>query len=102
LVGNGSSASAAAYNISDLYSIFSNANIFTAGVIDLLDYASTTKNKTLRAIRGGDKNGSGNISLHSIGWYGTNKLNAISSIYIKPDAGQFEQYSQFSLYGVKG
>jgi len=102
LVGNGSAASAASYAFSDLYSVFNNTSIFTAGVIDLLDYASTSKLKTIRALRGVDANGSGNVSLHSIGWNGTNGLNAINQIYIKPDTGNFTQYSSFALYGIKG
>ena len=101
LVGNGSSASAASYAFSDLYSVFSNTSVFTAGVIDILDYASTNKLKTTRALRGVDANGSGNVSFHSIGWNGTNGLNAINQIYIKPDTGNFTQYSHFALYGIK-
>ena len=70
LVGNGSAAAASSYTFSDLYSIFNTTNVFTAGVIDILDYTSTSKVKTLRAFRGVDANGSGNLSVHSIGWFG--------------------------------
>ena len=67
-------------------------------IIDVLDYATSTKNKTARILNGFDQNGSGIISLNSGSWYNT---NAINSITIAPNTGSFGQYSQFSLYGVK-
>ena len=63
LVGNGSSASAAAYN--NPYSWSYSDSTFAGLIIDILDYASISKYKTIRTLRGWDNNGSGNISLES-------------------------------------
>jgi hypothetical protein len=76
-------------------------NMFGSVICDILDYSSTTKNKTLRAISGWDNNGSsGIITLNSAF---NNSTTAISSIQLGPDSGaDFMQYSQFALYGIKG
>lgn len=76
------------------------SNIFGAGVIDILDYTSTNKNKTLRMLGGYDANGSGSIYEVSGAWY--NSSTAISSITLTPDSNNFAQYSSFALYGIKG
>jgi hypothetical protein len=77
------------------------ANMFGTGIIDILDYTNTNKNKTIRALSGFDGNGSGNVSLSSGLWQNT---SAITSISLKPQSGSsnFTQYSQFALYGIKG
>ena len=72
----------------------------SAFVIDILDYASTSKNKTIRALGGVDLNGSGRVSLWSGAYYST---NAIDSIRIFPGVGtNFVSNSHFALYGIKG
>lgn len=79
------------------------ANVFGAGIIDILDYTSTTNNKTLRALVGNDTNGGGSIYFDSGLWYAT--PSAITSITIVDQSngeGNFVQYSQFALYGIKG
>lgn len=74
---------------------------FGVVVADILDYASTNKNKTIRSLAGTDNNGAGFISLSSALWYATPA--AITSIALTVDGGHnFEQYSQFALYGIKG
>jgi hypothetical protein len=73
-------------------------NAFGISVCDILDYASTNKNKTVRTLGGFDNNGSGSVGLLSGLWMST---SAISNIRITPDAGNFAEFSQFSLYGVK-
>ena len=76
-----------------------NANVFGAIVTDILDYASNTKNKTVRSLTGVDGNGGGIISIESNAWYSTSPVTSISII---PNNGTtFQQYSQFALYGVK-
>lgn len=107
LQGDGSSASAsggASFTYNYLYFGVSGANagsnIFGANVIDILDYALTTKNKTVRFLGGIDNNGSGGVGLGSGGWY---KTDAITSISLSVDGGSnFAQYTQFALYGIKG
>jgi hypothetical protein len=75
------------------------ANMFSGLVIDILDYANTSKNKTTRSLGGVDLNGSGEIYLTSSAWYNT---NAITSILLYPQDNNWAQYSRFSLYGIKG
>ena len=76
------------------------ANIFAATIIDILDYANTNKNKTIRSLNGFDSNGSGSIvGLNSGAWLNT---SAITSIQLTCEVGDFIQYSRFSLYGIKG
>ena len=75
------------------------ANIFGAGVMDILDYASTNKNKVLRMLSGYDTNGAGYLHLDSGLWM---SLNAITKITLYPPSTTLAQYSQFALYGIKG
>jgi hypothetical protein len=76
------------------------ANMFGAGITDILDYSNTSKNKTVRSIGGTDQNGSGQVYYSSNLWMNT---SAINSIYIyNSDFGNISQYSQLALYGIKG
>jgi len=71
----------------------------SVSVVDILDYSSINKNKTVRALSGCDNNGSGEVSLESSLWI---NASAISSITILlNDSSNFSQYSSFALYGVK-
>jgi hypothetical protein len=74
-------------------------NIMATGIIDIIDYASTTKNKTARFVTGNDRNGSGQMRLGSVGYFST---TAISSIQLLPDPQGFTTTSTFALYGIKG
>ena len=104
LIGTGSSAVAAAVTsttsaiLNDAAISTSSTGVFGASVCDILDYANTTKNKTIRTLGGFDNNGNGSIGFLSGLYMST---SAISSILIFPDAGNFAEYSQFSLYGVR-
>ena len=71
------------------------------GIIDVLDYSATTKNKTFKSINGWDANGSGQIQLSS-GFSTSLGTSAITSISIVRSSGSFSQYSSFALYGIKG
>lgn len=77
----------------------SGANMFGIGVCDILDYRNTNKNKTVRVLTGHDQNGSGLTFLMSTLWQNT---SAVTSITLFTLAGNFTQYSQFALYGIKG
>jgi len=77
----------------------STASVFTAYVTDILDYQNTNKNKVIRSLGGFDANGSGEIDFMSGLWMNT---AAISSINIRPSAGNFAEFSKFALYGIKG
>lgn len=109
LVGTGSSASAAATtgNTSAFIQRFSGnaiaANTFGVGVIDILDYANSSKNKTIRNLGGLEENnvaGVGEVGLYSSLWLNT---SAISSITLSSGGGTLlSEYSSFALYGIKG
>jgi len=71
---------------------------FAVGIIDILDYANTSKYKTMRSLNGADENSSGYIILRSALWQNT---NAITSISISKSGQTISQYSQFALYGIK-
>jgi hypothetical protein len=73
------------------------ANVFGAGVIDLLDPYSTTKNKTFRTLSG--NNGGTRIDLHSGLWMNT---ASVTSWQLLLDDGSFIAGSRFSLYGIRG
>lgn len=75
------------------------ASVFGGSIIDILDYASTTKNKTVRAIGGQDMNGYGQSMFASGLWM--NSTSAITSIKMVSGGTGWAQYSQFALYGVK-
>lgn len=75
------------------------ASVFGGTVIDILDYASTSKYKTTRALSGYDSNGSGLIGLDSGLWLNT---AAVNSVTLLPALGSnFAQHSTFALYGIK-
>jgi hypothetical protein len=74
------------------------ANTFGAFVIDILDYADTNKNKTVRSLDGVDTNGAGVIALRSGAWRNTAAINTIS---IAASSNNFLQYSSFALYGIR-
>jgi len=73
------------------------ASIYSAAILDILDYANTNKNKTLRLLGGVDLNGSGRLVFGS-GL--VNSTTAISSITFAT-ASTYKQYSHFALYGIK-
>lgn len=106
MVGNSVSMAAAqtvsASNISllDAVAPSTTANVTTNGVIEILDYAESTKNKTLRAMYG------------LIQAYSTSRIylasgflestTAVSRITLTASGNNFSTVSRFSLYGIKG
>ena len=75
-------------------------NYLSGTVVDLLDYNSSNKYKTLRCLSGVDQVSAGFIAFSSNLWMNT---NAITSISLTENSGtNFTQYSNFALYGVKG
>lgn len=75
------------------------SNVYGCFIIDIFDYLSTSKNKTIRYLGGDDLNGSGFVFLGSNAWYNT---SAITSIKVAVDGSNLAQYSQFALYGIRG
>lgn len=72
------------------------SNIFGAVIIDILDYASSSKNTTVRMF-GGVPEGTGQVALNSGVWLNTAALTQFSI-----EGSTFSVGSRFSLYGVKG
>jgi hypothetical protein len=71
-------------------------------IIDILDYASTTKYKTVRALVGVDNNSTGGVvALQSNSLFTANGLSAVSSITLGLQSANFNQYSSIALYGIK-
>lgn len=105
VMGDGATASAAAATsiaqavVGDIARNNNTANIFGAFVIDILDYTNQNKYKTIRAISGGDLNGSGEIRLRSSLWMNT---SPITSLTFLSENESLVQYSRFSLYGLRG
>jgi len=97
-VGAGGAASTNYMSASAITS--SGTNVFTGFVMDVLDYANTNKNKTLRALSGNDTNGAGYVWFSSGNWRNTSAISSIS-IY-NNGSNNFVQYSQFALFGIKG
>ena len=79
------------------------SNTFGIFIIDIHDYSSTSKTKTLRSFFGNNTNsGSANDSV-GIGSGASTATTAISSISIIANSGSsFTTTSVFSLYGIAG
>jgi hypothetical protein len=105
LNGNGTNAAATAgtsfsyFNIYG-YRVTADTTNPTVAVIDFLDYANTSKNKTARILSGTDKNGSGEIDFNSGLWMNTAAINQIR-IYTE-SGNNYTTSSTFALYGIKG
>jgi hypothetical protein len=72
-------------------------------VYDILDYSSTSKNKTVKGISGQDGNGTGTatnwrVQLSSGSWRST---SAINTVRIYTPAGNIGNLSTIALYGIK-
>lgn len=76
------------------------ASAFAATVIDILDYSNTSKNKTIRSLSGYDDNSTGRIALWSSLWMSTNPVTSIT--FAPAVDASYQQYSRFSLYGIRG
>lgn len=80
----------------------SGTNVFGVGVIDILDYASVNKTKTVRAVAAVDGNAAfGDLRLGSSLWFATPV--AITSITLLAQSGSasFVSGTSYALYGVK-
>lgn len=104
IYGSGTSA-ATGYNVSNTGMYIGGSNTGTnstypmVGIIDVLDYNSTSKNKTIKTLSGLDSNGNGEISLYSGAWY--NSSSPVSYVKIYAPSRTISEYSSFALYGVK-
>lgn len=69
----------------------------SAAIVDILDYANTSKNKTIRGLYGAAHTSAREITLTS-GLYAA--TTAITSLSVDATSGTFAIGSRFSLYGV--
>jgi hypothetical protein len=103
LLGDGASASSSGTANASRMSVSleggasTGANIYGGAVVDIYDYTDTNKYKTLRGLGGADANGSGYVWFSSGNWRNT---NAITSIQIIAENGNFTTASSFALYGI--
>jgi hypothetical protein len=103
--GNGSAVGAAASGASVMQvfcSTYGPTSAFAASIIDIHDYASTTKNKVVRTFMGADMNvattGS-KVFQVSGAWFST---SALTSLRFDALVTGFAAGSTFALYGIKG
>lgn len=110
LIGNGSAASAtgaASTNIIDIKSAIiashsTQANTVGTFIIDILDYASTSKNKTVRIFHGIDANISSTnytVGITSGLWQSTSAINRIT--IGNPNLNFYTTTTSIALYGIK-
>jgi hypothetical protein len=103
LSANGASVSGEGYGtqnrIFNANSPVSDSDVYCISVIDILDYANTNKNTTVRTLQGRDTNGTGVIALNSGAWYNT---AAVTSITLAARTYNPTSISSFALYGIKG
>jgi hypothetical protein len=106
IVGDGSTASASgASSTGRTLATFGAGNTTlsypTVAIVDILDYTSTNKTKTLRTLAGHDNNGSGEVMLYSNLWTATPAAITTIRILIE-NASNIGAGSTFALYGIKG
>jgi hypothetical protein len=110
IYGGGSTVTVDKYTTGSLggsYSIYSTgatselADNVGVAILDIHDYASTTKYKTFRSFTGYDNNQTNNgiVFLISTLWLST---SAISSLTMDAQGGNFTTATSFALYGIKG
>lgn len=89
--------------ISTYGSVYPGSTYYGVGILDIIDYASTSKNKTVRTIAGQDNNVStdGNINLQSGLFINTSAITSITITY-DDTSTNFTNASTFALYGIKG
>ena len=104
LKGNGTAASAGgtasgtyASWLDSSYAGYS-TNTMAVKIVDILDYGSTTKNKTFRGFFGYDQNGAGDVIISSGLWLST---TAIDRLDVFVSGSNFTTASTFALYGIK-
>ena len=100
LEGDGSTVSATGFSSVDTmyFPGESHTTYSYVGILDIHDYASTTKNKTFRAFDGFDANGSGQVGLMSGLWTNTAAITSLTFVL----QTNFQTPTTFALYGIKG
>jgi len=84
----------------NLFANSENSNFFGAAIIDILDFSSSSKTKTLKMLSGAPNGTKVKSIIHSSGFEAT--AEAITSITLLPQFGNFSNGSRMSLYGIRG
>jgi hypothetical protein len=105
LEGNGSAVSSngitnTVLRVGNIAEASATANSFGAGVIDILDPYSTTKNKTVRSFAGVNAGGANLVTLMSGAYLSTTAVSSLTFVFT--DGSNAVVGSRFSLYGIKG
>jgi hypothetical protein len=109
LFGNGSTVStqgnASSSSLATVYALHDGtlADCYAVGIIDIEDYASTSKNKTARTLTGANANTAtsiGQTRLVSGSWFSTSAITSIT--LLEGSAVGWTTGTQFALYGIKG
>ena len=97
--GSGATANSSMYLGYDPGTQTGGANMFGCTIIEIADYASSNKYKTVRSFTGEDRNGAGTVGLHSGLWLSTTAINRLD---IRPrPTFNFVSGSVFALYGYR-
>lgn len=108
---NGNGTSAVAYGVANanvcmylsITASMALASTFGVAIVDILDYASTSKNKTVRYFNGRHQNRNDTADMVEIGsglWRSTNAITSIKFTgYL--NSGTFAQHTSVALYGIK-
>ena len=105
--GNGSAVSASGSTGRTSSSIFWGQGMLTTGnvaIVDIIDYANTTKNKTIKSISGQDNNTGTNVcsvELMSHLWTNTNAITSIDFL-VSGGGPTLLTGSSIALYGIRG
>jgi hypothetical protein len=102
-VSAGGSASISSMQYGTIVRNSATSGIVGVSIIDIQDYASTTRNKTLRILTGNDRNGAGILALFSGLWMSTSAVTSLTFFPNNVGGSQaFTTATVFSLYGIKG
>jgi hypothetical protein len=100
-VSAGASGADTVFLVNELPAANETANIYSSSVIDLLDYASTNKYKTMRSLSAYDNNGNTG-SYNGKAWFGSGiwlNAAAVTSLSVLSN-GAFASNTSIALYGV--
>lgn len=95
--------SAASGSMNTIYSVQTGGTTTypSMGIMDIYDYSSTTKNKTVRLQSGLTANGTGLMYFRSGVWFNTAAITTIR-FTAQAGSGTFAQNTVYALYGLKG
>lgn len=95
----GVSSSSSSHRLSLGADNLGNSLSYGVSIADILNYSSSAKKKTTKAVAGQDTNGVGTVNVWSGFW---NSTAPITSMLIFTDSSTFRANSTFNLYGLRG